>query len=272
MTKLKVLLSGSTGFIGSALYDQLDHQFEFILLPRSLELASSEKADVFFHTAGITAGRKGAASKDPAINLEITSRALETAAAAGVKRFVHAGSYIYGIPQYLPIDEDHPLSSLSPYMGSKLQSEELIKSFAEKNNISAVSLRIFNVYGPGQKPGTVISDLLAQINNSEITLGDPTPERDYVHVKDVVSAFALAATAQIRGFEAINIGSGTSISVEDLAKIVLKYKNSHAQLIFKPEQRANQIPEVRAAIGKAKRLLGWSPRITLEEGLRTLSS
>lgn len=270
--KRKAVLAGGTGFLGSALYRDLQGSYDFTVLPRRFEGARVASADVLFHVAGVTAGRRpedavGAVYQE---NWTITLRLLDLCRQARIPRMVFASSYVYGQPRYLPVDEKHPVEALTPYMHSKILCEELIRGYTRWTGLHAVCLRLFNPYGPGQRRGVVIADILAQIDQKVITLGDPRPKRDFIYVDDVVRAFDLAARSGLVGFEVLNIGSGQSIAIQDMAQKLKECAGSSARLAFENRPRAAEIQDVVADIRKARAALGWSPEISLEEGLKRL--
>lgn len=280
--KLTAVLAGSTGFLGSAILRGLQDQYDFVCLKRDKEthegdlavpqprLPNIPRADVLFHAAGSTLGRI-----DPqeltqvySANIQITLNLLAVCQKAKISKIVFASSYIYGHPHYIPIDEKHPIQAITPYMHSKMVCEEILRACGAWMKIDVVSLRLFNIYGPAQRPGLLISDILAQIDQSEILLGDSKPKRDFVYIDDVVSAFDRAARTSIKGWEAINIGSGHSVSVKEIAQTLKRIAGSEAQLRFERPARPAEIEDVVADISKAKGLLNWTPRIDLKEGLR----
>ncbi len=280
--KLTAVLAGSTGFLGSAIQRGLQDRYDLICLKRNKETQEGDlavpqprlpeitQADVLFHAAGSTLGRidPNELTQVYSANIQITLNLLALCQRAKISKIVFASSYIYGHPHYVPIDEKHPIQAITPYMHSKMVCEEILKACGAWMKIDVVSLRLFNLYGPAQRPGLLISDILAQIHKPEILLGDSKPKRDFVFIDDVVSAFDRAAQAPIKGWEAINIGSGKSVSVEEIAQALKRISQSSAQLRFERPTRPAEINDVIADVSKAKHLLDWTPQVDLEEGLR----
>jgi nucleoside-diphosphate-sugar epimerase len=183
-------------------------------------------------------------------------------------RFILASSYVYGIAQYLPVDERHPVSANNPYMASKLIAEELCASYHRDFGVPVVILRTFNVFGPGQRPGFLIPTILNGLAEGRISLGDPTPRRDFTYIDDAVEAYCAAINWRDSSFEIFNIGSGISISVEKLVEMVQRLSGLTVEVEYHSHARPSDIPEILANIRKATQLLAWAPRVTLEEGIR----
>jgi UDP-glucose 4-epimerase len=178
-------------------------------------------------------------------------------------------SYVYGQPEYLPIDEHHPVRGFNPYSHSKLLSEGLCEAFWHDFGVPAVVVRPFNVYGPGQVSSFLIPTIIEQAPSGRIVLRDPKPRRDLVHVKDVASAYVAILSRGIEGHETFNLGSGVSYSVEDLVELARRICGPF-EVTYTDEERRVEVAETVADIAKAKSTLDWEPRIHLEDGLRAL--
>ncbi|QQG43495.1 MAG: GDP-mannose 4,6-dehydratase [Candidatus Daviesbacteria bacterium] len=208
------------------------------------------------------------------VNLLGTLNVLEFARKVKAK-VIFAASYLYGIPQKLPITEEHPLSAENPYGLSKLSAEALCRIYSGRYDIPVISLRFFNIYGPGQAENMVISQMIGELKrDGKVTILDGRPKRDFVYISDVVSAYLKALEAGNTGFDAINIGSGESYSIAEIARKLIQAAGlDEASLIDKHEERPNDIPETLADISQAKRKLGWEPKMNIDEGLKlTLSA
>lgn len=189
-----------------------------------------------------------------------------------VKRFIHLStSEVYGTATTEKMDELHPLRPMSPFASSKTGADRMIFSYWATYNIPAVILRLFNHYGPFQPlekaiPRFIISSLL----NEPISIhGDGSAERDWTFMEDLCRAIDLAIhcdSSNVNG-EVINIGSGTSINILAIAKMILKKMGKDESMLEYVSDRANQPFRHTASYDKAKKMLGWSPVITMEEGL-----
>ncbi len=189
-------------------------------------------------------------------------------------RFVFASSAaVYGHPDTVPIPEDAPTEPTSPYGLSKLAAEQYVRLYADLYDLSAVVLRYFNVYGPGQLDGdysAVISVFVDQAATGDpITVeGDGSQTRDFVHIDDVVQANLLAAASEDAGV--FNVGTGESVSILELAEIVRDVIGSDSQIVH-TESRSGDIDRSRANVSKLESDLGFEPSVPLENGLETLS-
>lgn len=203
-------------------------------------------------------------------NVNGTVSVLKAAKDAGVKRVVYsASSSAYGDQVIMPLTEDMPASPKSPYGLQKYIGELYSRLFSEVYGLSTVSLRYFNVYGPGADPegayALVIAKFLKQRSLGEpMTItGDGMQTRDFTHVRDVVRANILAARSEHVGKgEVINIGAGQNASVARVAELI-GGPVEHIPARLEPH-------DTLADNMRAKRLLGWEPTVTLEEGIAEL--
>jgi UDP-glucose 4-epimerase len=205
------------------------------------------------------------------INVVGTDNVLYASMEAGAKKVVFSSSCsVYGSQDELPIKETTLPAPTNPYAFHKLIGEQYCKMFSQTCNLPTVCLRYFNVYGPGQRYkgpySGVISVFLGQRKeNKPLTLtGDGKQTRDFIHVSDVVSANILAAKNNDVNGEVINIGSGRSISVADIARII---GGPIEHLVARDE-----ISRSQADITRALKFLGWTPKVSFEQGLAELKA
>jgi len=299
---MKVLITGGAGFIGHNLAIRLKNNgFEVSILD-SLERSTGfaverlkeesipvvragvKSADVVKNALkGVDTVVHAAAYTDVAESMEkpslyLDNNALGTALVAeaslktGVGLLIYLSSAaVYGDPVRLPVDENHPTNPLSPYGLSKLMGEDIVKFFS-RLGLKYVVLRLFNVYGPGQNVAYagVITRFLERVLKGlpPVVYGDGEQTRDFIHVDEVSEAVELAIRAQ-RFNEVFNIGSGSPVRISDLARLVMRLHGVEGEPVY-AEQRPGDIKHSYADIGKAKNLLGFKPRIWLEEGLKKL--
>ena len=205
-------------------------------------------------------------------NVTGTLNLAEAARKTGVRRFVHTStSEVYGTARYTPVDEEHPLRGQSPYSASKIAADKLIESFVCSYGLPAVTVRPFNTYGPRQSARAVIPNIIAQaLRGNSVRLGSMDPIRDLTFVSDTVEGFIRAAEASNVTGEVINLGTGEAVSIHDLAQIIFDLLGVAPVLVTDPERIRPSASEVQRLVcnnGKAARLLGWRPTVSLREGL-----
>jgi len=293
----KVVVTGGAGFIGSRLVGALlkrDDEVHAIDSYAAGKRADRIHAGATYHEADIRDVEKiksilvGAiyvfhAAALPRVQYSIenpvetfsvnaggTIALLEAAAKAGVKRFIFSSSAaVYGDETTMPLQEDMRVKPMSPYALHKLIGEEACKLSSRIYGLQTVSLRYFNVYGPGFDPegpyGLVVGKFVTQRKNGQpfSIAGDGTHTRDYVHVDDVVRANLLAAeSANVGAGEVINIGTGKETSVSDIARIVGGPTVSIEARIEPARACADNT--------RAYKLLAWEPTIVFEDGIEAL--
>jgi dTDP-glucose 4,6-dehydratase len=207
-------------------------------------------------------------------NVVGTLNILEACRQAKVRRvIVTSTSEVYGTACYTPINEAHPVQAQSPYAASKIAADKLAESYFCSFDLPVVILRPFNTFGPRQSARAVIPTILAQALSGapEIQLGSLEPQRDLTYVEDTAQAFVLAARApEIEG-ELIHFGQGKAIRIGDLAAECLQAAGSRARIVSVAERQRPEKSEVTLLLcdpSRARRLLGWTPRVSLHEGLR----
>ena len=298
---MKALVTGCAGFIGSHLVDKLLEQgYEVIGIDcftdyyqREIKEANVSNAsnhnnfvfieedimnmknfpavDYVFHLAA-QAGVRASWGKSFEIytrnNIEATQKLLEFYKEGEIKKFVYASSSsVYGDAE-LPMKEDSLLKPVSPYGVTKLAGENLCYLYWKNYRVPTVSLRYFTVYGPRQRPDMAIHKFIKAIfKGDEITVfGDGTQTRDFTYVEDAVEANILAAKGNIIG-EVFNIGGGSRIGVNDLIKKIEEIVGKKARIKYIEKQKGD-VRDTLANVSKAKKELGWMPKVKIEEGLK----
>jgi UDP-glucose 4-epimerase len=281
MKDKKVLITGSSGFVGRHLVDRLRLDGAGIFcfditegkdITRWADWESAERADVVFHLAAVTfVPTSQVYPRDTYhINLTGTINALEYCRQHGAK-IVFASSYVYGNPDYLPVDEKHPVNPTNPYARSKLAGELVCRAYSDDFAVRCVILRPFNIFGPGQRDDFLIPEIVAQIETHEqVALKDLTPRRDLLYISDAVDAYVKAAEFENSKFEIFNIGFGKSFSVRSVAEMLIRLSGKDLQLISLESKRRGEISETVADIHKAKELLDWEPVVPIEQGLNNV--
>jgi nucleoside-diphosphate-sugar epimerase len=275
----KILITGSSGFIGKHLVPKLKEAgFEVFAVNSTWGDVANPLTWVKFPTVDIVIHLAGksfvpASWSDPSsfikCNLLGTIEALNFCKSNNAS-LIFLSSYLYGNPINLPIKEQDPINALNPYALSKQLAEEACCFYSKSFSLDISIIRPFNVYGNGQPKDFLIPSLIAQIKNSEIIkVKDLEPKRDYVYIDDLITAI-ISSVNTIKGYKIFNIGSGTSYSVAELIQILQKIAGTNLPVESVNERRKDEIMNTVADISKAKSELNWQPRISLQDGLTTL--
>ena len=294
---MRTLVTGGCGFIGSHLSEKLLEAGHDVLIVDNLACGRLENirsfkdsarldfqqvdicnraelrplfsgVDWVFHLAGLADIVPSIERPDRyfATNVAGTLNVLESARESGVKRVIYAASSSsYGLPEVFPTSETSPIRPLYPYALTKHMGEELVLHWAQTYKLPAISLRLFNVYGPRSRTtgayGAVFGVFLAQkINKRPYTVvGDGKQTRDFTYVTDVAKAFIVAAESKIFG-EAMNVGSGGHYSINRLVDLL------GGDVEFIPK-RPGEPNCTFADITKIERSLGWKAQVLFEDGV-----
>jgi len=209
-----------------------------------------------------------------AVNVGGTVSLMEAMRDVGVRRvvFISSGA-VYGDQAHQPLQESATPNPRSPYAVSKLAAEYYVRTIGDLWGIESVCLRVFNAYGPGQHlPAShppVIPNFLRQAmrTGTLVMYGDGAQTRDYVYVDDVVSAMLAAATAPGINHFVINVGSGRETSIRELVRLAMEVTGTNAEVIKNPRTDVG-VSRMRADLSLARDKLGYTPRFSLEDGLR----
>lgn len=182
-------------------------------------------------------------------------------------KMIFVSSYVYGIPNYLPIDEKHPVKSHNPYSQSKIIGEELCEGYYNNFMVPTIILRPFNIYGLGQNEKFLIPTIIAMAKSGKVDLQDPTPRRDFIYIDDVIRVLIRAIRHENSTFNVFNIGFGKSYSIMEIVEIIAKNHKPKFEINFSGKRRINEVNDTVANIDKAKKMLNWRPEITLEDGI-----
>lgn len=277
----KILLTGQNGFIGSALVAKLKEidgiGVKGVSRNDGTDLTNK---DFFLGIDDITeivhlAGSVGVESgwKFPyemyQNNLMPTLTLLEFARQRRIP-FIYISSYVYGEPQYLPIDESHPIKCNNPYAHSKRQAEILCEAYATDFKVPVTIIRPFNVYGPGQSKKNVISQIIHQVIEKDcITVRDLSPKRDFLYVDDLSSALlkVLLADEKREGLDVFNIGYGKSHSVADIIDVVVSIVGKSVPVHVAGKKRPNEVMNCYCDSSKFSKRHGWKPETSIAAGI-----
>lgn len=206
------------------------------------------------------------------VNIMGTLNVLMAARDFGTRRVVHTStSEVYGTAQYVPIDEKHPLQGQSPYSASKIGADRIAESFYRSLEVPVVTLRPFNTYGPRQSARAVIPTIITQaLTRDEVKLGSLDPSRDFTFVQDTADGFLKVAEAENVLGEEVNLGNDNTIRIGDLANKIFEIIGKTPKVSLDPQRirpNKSEVMKLWASNQKAKELIGWQPRISLDEGL-----
>jgi NAD dependent epimerase/dehydratase len=302
----KVLVTGAGGFIASHLLEKLvgsgakvnafvrynsRNDFGFIdtmsdQVKRKLDVIAGDLRDpdavfeamrgceIVFHLAALIAIPYSYVHPGEVIETNVigTYNVLNAARKLKVKKIVHTStSEVYGTALKVPISEDHPLQGQSPYSASKIGADKIAESFHKSFDLPVATIRPFNTYGPRQSARAVIPTIITQaLKGGVVQLGSLHPTRDMNYVKDTVNGFIKVAESNRSIGQEINIGSGREISIGDLVDKIAGLMGKKIKVITKDDRKRPKNSEVERLLAdnsKARKLLGWRPLYSLEQGL-----
>ena len=295
---MKYAVTGGAGFIGSNLVKNLVERGNEIIVIDNLNTGKKKNVkknlkkinffevdirdfstiedimknvDGIFHEAALASVQDSFRIPDKFfdVNVKGTENIFKIGKKLGIKVVYASSSSVYGSPISIPIKENDDKNPINPYAKTKLENDKMAEKYA-KNGLKVIGLRYFNVFGPGQSKeyAGVIKLFLERIQQglSPLINGDGLQVRDFVYIDDVVNANILAMESNIDG-EFFNIGTGTTISVLDLANMIIKFSG----LKLKPIHRLAVPGDVRATqadITKAKTMLKWKPTTSIQDWLK----
>ena len=257
-------------------------QMEIIRLDvcdRDSVLEAMRDVQVVFHLAALIAIPYSyhAPSSYVRTNIEGTLNMLQSARTVQVERFIQmSSSEVYGTARYTPIDEAHPLQGQSPYSASKIGADKIAESFYYSFGTPIVTARAFNTFGPRQSARAVIPTIILQcLKEGSIHLGNLSPRRDLNYVSNTVEGLLLAGSRPGIEGQTINLGSGREISIGDLVELIGNIM--HVPVPVEVEELrvrppGSEVERLLADNSRARQLLGWQPKVSLEDGLmRTIA-
>lgn len=300
----KVLVTGAGGFIGSHLTERLveagadvrafvhynalgkwgwlddsavKDDIEVIagdILDQEFVRNAVKGTDVVFHLAALIAIPYSYTAPYSYVrtNIDGTLNIMIAAREHGVERVVHTStSEAYGTAQYVPIDEKHPLQGQSPYSATKIGADKIAQSFNLSFDVPVATVRPFNTFGPRQSARAVIPTIITQCLTSDtVKLGNLTPTRDLNYVTNTADGFISVAKAEKAIGETVNLGAGEEISIGDLAHMIAELSGKEINIVcdnqrLRPEK--SEVDRLMADISQVKELTGWTPEVSLKEGL-----
>jgi nucleoside-diphosphate-sugar epimerase len=274
----EILVTGATGFIGRHLVNALResghtvHTHSLTISDIAVDFSGPESITHVFHLAARTFVPDSwrYTSSFYNVNVQGTVNVMEFCRRQNASATV-LSSYVYGIPQQLPIPEAHQLSAVNPYAHTKILAEQIVRFYEREFGLRISIVRPFNLYGPGQDERFLIPRVVnACVDNKvqSIEIADLNPRRDYLHVEDLIRLLILTMEARTSG--TYNAGYGESISVQQLVSLIQQLSGSSKPILCSGQPRHNEIPDVVAGIEFARETFGWAPQVTLAAGLGRL--
>ena len=299
---MKYIVTGGAGFIGSYIVKKLvargdsvtvidnlntgkEKNLESVrnkivflkdsVLNMSLLEKETRNVDGIFHQAALASVQDSFSKRDEYydVNVKGTENILKLAKKNNFKVVYASSSSVYGNPEQIPIKESDAKNPINPYAETKLKKEELAIKYSEMG-VKVIGLRYFNVFGKGQSKeyAGVLKLFLERIRDKlpPKVNGDGTQFRDFVYVEDVVNANILSMDSEIsHGF--FNVGTNSSITILDLAKIIIKSSGLHLEPVFGPALKGD-VQGTIANIDLIKEKIGWKPTVVLEEWIDEIIS
>ena len=294
-----VLVTGGTGFVGPYLVQALIDKGARvkILLLNDAEVSSNLRADnleiitgditrpemidgitknvdLVFHLAAIA--NVDYAIQNPVntyeVNVQGTLNLLEEVRKNPIHKFIYiSSSHVYGVPQYLPVDEKHLIAPREPYSASKAAAENIVNGYSGSYGINTAIVRPFNIYGPGQDKSFLIPSIVKQVlsSNAIMEVGNLEPTRDFTYITDVVAGFLIIAES---GSGVYNIGSGVEIKVGDIVHKIVNIIDPDIEIRSVVDRQRSGEVEISRLCADVSRLkeIGWEPTIGIDEGLRKM--
>lgn len=277
---MKIVVAGSEGFLGKKVCSQLineGHDVVRLDISKGDDLCDVRvmdgipQIDCFIHLANLV--YVPGSYENPAlyyrVNYLTTLNALEICRKYNA-RLVYVSSYIYGPPQYLPVDENHVSNPTNPYAQTKLICEKLCEGYHRDFGVKVSIVRPFNIYGVGQKGMLLIPEIIGQLKEGkeEVQLKAASPRRDYINVIDVANAICMCMSPD-EDYCAYNVCSGESISIREITEIINNHLKKKVTFRFSASDRPHELDETRGSCEKLK-ALGWEPTISFEDGIQAI--
>ena len=268
---MKILITGSSGFIGKAVTKKLDRYgiqwtaFNGDIL-RSESFQDYHDCDTMLHLAGIT--RSGPSYKEQKrlldVNIIGTINAIHFAQVRGM-RFLFPSTASYGNPRILPVPESEPLICHDAYSYSKCDSEHAISTWHKLFGLEGVIFRIFNAYGPGQGQGFLIPDIVSMIRKGQLNLQNLECVRDFIYIDDLAEFITRVIAKRFPGLITVNVGSGAGHSVREAVNICFDLLGKSVPI--ESENRPPFILKSIANIEFAEQAYGWQCVTSLKDGI-----
>jgi len=284
----EILITGSSGFLGSHLVNSLQNSQKIIGLSnnkqeiksknishkkidlRENKITISSKISSIIHLAAISDIKY--CNDNPSVCFDVnvagTKKMLEMCRKKDVNFIFASTSHVYGKPKINPVTEKETTKINSIYSTTKIIGENLCESYAKTYGLNIAVLRFFSLYGPNAPKHNVIYNIINQYKNySKIKMGNLKPKRDFLYIGDAIRAIKTVNKNQ-KGFQVFNVGSGKSFSIKMICDKIEKIMKKKSTIeTDKSKIRKNDILEIRSDYNKIRKIYRWEPKISLDEGL-----
>ena len=273
----KILVTGSSGFIGKKIIKKLDkfkiiadsNDSERIDLQNREQVMKLDSAETVIHLGGKTPQDELKWSEYFDNNVIGTLNILEYCVQKKVKKLIYISSYVYGNPKYCPVDENHPINPHNAYTESKYLGERLCEFYCNRSDLNLIILRPFNIFGESMREGFLITNLVDSVKTGKkVTIINKNSKRDFLHVDDFVDLIVKLIDCDFK-FEVFNVGSGISYSFEEIVKKIERITSQKINADYK-ENKEIFIDEITSDISKIKNKINWQPKIKFDEGLEKM--
>jgi UDP-glucose 4-epimerase len=281
----RVLVTGNRGFIGKNLFHKLRNNISLVPLDQGDKtksdilkinyLNSIEDIDAIVHLASKTSIFES--NIDPyqtyLTNVMGTLNVLDFARQKNIRKIINFSTYVYGKPEYFPVDEKHSISPHSPYTKSKLLAENLCEYYAKDYGLDIVTLRPFYIYGPSSNKNTFIPSIIKQINQEgKVILSNKNTKRDFLYIDDLIDLIYRIILKFPSGYNIFNVGYGESHSLEEVVAIIEEFLKIDINIQYNDSIRPNDILDMVADISLLRKSFSWNPAVDIKAGVHlTLS-
>lgn len=280
MNKKRILITGSSGFIGNHLIKEICKNSQYQVIPfenkgkkinllSKREILKIKRVDIVIHLAA-EIPKKKESSTFFQNNVLGTLNILDYCVTKKIKKLIFISSYVYGLPKYNPIDEKHPIMAHNSYSKSKILAEELCKIYSKIFGLKIIILRPFNIFGKNQINNSLISNIEQYYKNKKsIKIMNVESKRDFLFITDFIKVILIMIDFETE-FDIFNVGSGKSYSFEKILKSFEKITGIKIKTEIKKHD-SNTIPKIEADISKIYRKTGWKPEVSLIDGIKNIS-
>lgn len=279
-----ILITGGSGFVGQALIADIEDEYQTINydLKNGDDILDGEKlkrslkdVDIVFHLAAQTSVQESIKNPeyDWRVNVGGTKQLIEAVRGSDVDKIIYASTAaVYGMPEYIPIDEMHPLRPISPYGRSKLEGEKMLRIFYEESGVGLDVLRIFNIYGFGERENLdVIRKMLSRLKGRQrpVIYGDGEQSRDFIFIDDVIKILRECIEGKKDRYNLWNVGTGRETEINKIYDLLCRYLSVEYKPIYQ-DRKEGDIYRSCADIQKLKSEMDIEEFVDIDEGIKKL--